>query len=339
MSSTSFASAPEPTHLHSSRLGRALLVASTGGHLEQLWRLRLRFRPQLDDVEWATFDEAQSRSLLSGETVHHVPYIPPRGYGQVLRAVPEARRILRRGHYDCVVSTGSGIALAFLPVARTLGIRTHYVESAARADGPSLTGRIVSRVPGTRTYSQYPGWAGGRWQYRGSLFDGYEVTADRPTVQARRVVVTLGTMRRYGFRRALEAIVRVLPDVLAPDAEVLWQVGVTDCTGLPVDGRVDVPAAELHEAIGRADLVIAHAGIGSCLTALDAGRCPVVLPRRQSFDEHVDDHQELIARELDRRGLAVRRLPEELRAVDLVDAMSRVVARTERVNDFVLGGV
>ncbi|PYF99663.1 UDP-N-acetylglucosamine:LPS N-acetylglucosamine transferase [Georgenia satyanarayanai] len=319
--------------------GRTLLVASTGGHLEQLWRLRSRLRPVLSDVEWATFDEAQSRSLLAGEVVHHVPYIPPRGYGEVVRVMPEARRILRTGRFDRVVSTGSGIALAFLPVARALGIRTHYIESAARADGPSLTGRIVSRVPGTQTYSQYPRWADERWQYRGSLFDGYDVVGDRPVTTADRVVVTLGTMKTYGFRRALDAVCRVLPEVLAPGAEVLWQVGVTDASGLPVDARVDVPAAELHAAIEEADLVVAHAGIGSCLTALDAGRCPVVLPRRQEHGEHVDNHQELIAHELDRRGLAVRRLPGELTAQDLRAAMARRVQAAVTPQTFVLGAV
>lgn len=319
--------------------GRTLLVASTGGHLEQLWRLRARMRPALSQVEWATFDEAQSRSLLAGEVVHHVPYIPPRGYGEVVRVMPEARRILRQGRFDRVVSTGSGIALAFLPVARALGIRAHYIESAARADGPSLTGRIVSRVPGTQSYSQYRQWADARWRYRGSLFDGYDVLPARPVPAARRVVVTLGTMKTYGFRRALEAVVRVLPEVLAEDAEVLWQVGVTDCAGLPVDGEVDVPAARLHTAIAEADLVIAHAGIGSCLTALDAGRCPVVLPRRQAHGEHVDDHQELIAGELDRRGLAVRRLPAELTAHDLRAAMARRVHVAATPRSFLLDAV
>ena len=318
---------------------RALLVASTGGHLEQLWRLHQRFSPAFGEVEWATFDEAQSRSLLAGQVVHHVPYIPPRGYGQVMRGMARARHILRSGRFDAVVSTGSGIALAFLPVARALGIRAHYVESAARADGPSLTGQLVSRVPGTRAYSQYPAWAGRRWQYRGSLFDGYEAVPAEPAGAANRVVVTLGTMRRYGFRRALDGVLRVLPEVLAPDAEVLWQVGVTDCTGLPLAGRVDVPATELRAAIADADLVIAHAGIGSCLTALDAGRSPVVLPRRQAEGEHVDDHQELIARELDRRRLAVRRAPTELTAEDLAAAMTRRVSRVGDEREFALGRV
>lgn len=320
--------------------GRTLLVASTGGHLEQMWRLRQRFVPELDGVEWATFDDAQSRSLLAGETVHHVPYIPPRGFRQVARALPDAAGILRRGRYDRVISTGSGIALAFLPIARAFGTEPHYIESAARADGPSLTGRIIGKLPRTRLYSQYESWADSRWRYAGSLFDGYRAgPGEAPAGGARRVVVTLGTMRTYGFRRAVEHLTRVLPEVLAPGAEVLWQVGVSDCTGLPVEGRVDVPSAELHAAIAEADLVVAHAGIGSCLATLDSGRCPVVLPRRPEHDEHVDAHQELIAGELDRRGLAIRRAPEDLTADDLREAMARSVTRVDQPDRFRLAVV
>lgn len=328
---------------------RTLLVASTGGHLEQLWRLRQRFVPELTDVEWATFDDAQSRSLLRGETVHHVPYIPPRGVRGLLAALPSAGQILRTGRYGRVISTGSGIALAFLPLARAFGAEPHYIESSARAAGPSLTGRLVASTPRVHLYSQYESWADGRWQYAGSLFDGYRaevrstvagpVRSADPGITARRVVVTLGTMRTYGFRRAVEHLLRVLPDVLAPGAEVLWQVGATDCTGLPVDGRVEVPAAELRAAIAAADLVIAHAGIGSCLAALDCGRCPVLLPRRPEHGEHVDAHQELIAGELDRRGLAVRRAPEELTAADLREAMTRAVGRLETPGRFRLAEV
>lgn len=314
--------------------GRSLLVASTGGHLDQLWRLRQRFTPELTAVEWATFDGAQSRSMLEGQVAHYVPYIPPRGYRQLARAMPHALRILRSGGYDRVISTGSGIALAFLPAARALGVPTYYIESAARASGPSVTGSFLARLPGTRTYSQYRSWSGPQWHYGGSVFDGYGVMPCGTRGQARRVVVTFGTMRRYGFRRALDAVMRVLPDVLAPGAEVLWQVGATDCTGLLIDGEVNVSQRRLRTAMADADLVIAHAGIGSILTALDAGRCPVVLPRHQAYGEHIDDHQELIAGELHQRHLAVRRLPDELSAEDLRTAMSRSVVAADPATGF-----
>ncbi len=300
---------------------RTLLVASTGGHLEELTRLRHRM-PSLGEVGWATFDDAQSRSMLAGETVHFVRYIAPRDLAATVAVSRDALRIVRHGGYDRVISTGAAIALPFLGAARVLGRSGHYIESAARSQAPSLTGRLVSHLPGVRLYTQYAGWADERWQQGVSLFDAYESDAE-PVVdpRARRVVVTLGTMRTYGFRSALEALVVALPEVLAPDAEVLWQVGCTDVSGLPIEGRASVPAQEMRAAIDDADLVVAHAGIGSALSALDAGLCPVLLPRLAARGEHVDDHQLLIAQDLAARGIAVTRDPSELVADDLRQAM------------------
>lgn len=307
-------------------LRKALLVAATGGHLEQISRLEGAFRPRFDEVEYATFDDPQSRSLLQGRVVHHVGYIPPRGLKQAAAAQVPAMSILRAGGYTDVISTGSAIAVPFLTASRLLGIRSHYVESAARSEGPSLSGRMVSRVPKLYLYTQYPMWAEGHWQYRGSVFDRYTLSdQQRSFAPAGKVVVTLGTMRTYSFRRAVDAIRRHLPAVVRPDVEVLWQVGETPVDDLPIQGHRLVPAEELKAAIREADLVIAHAGIGSCLQILDAGRAPVLLPRRKAKGEHVDDHQRMIALELNRRGLAISRDPDILTEADLREAMGRSV--------------
>jgi UDP-N-acetylglucosamine--N-acetylmuramyl-(pentapeptide) pyrophosphoryl-undecaprenol N-acetylglucosamine transferase len=318
--------------------GRTLLVASTGGHLEELFRLRGRLSPGADSVGWATFDDHQSRSLLAQQEVHTVPYIAPRDVGAAARGLPRALAILRRGRFDRVVSTGSGIALPFLTAAWILGLESHYVESAARTSGPSLSGSLVSRLPGSRTYTQYQAWSSSRWVYRGSLFDGYTVSESGGTQPpAHRVVVTLGTMRTYGFRRAVEKLAQLLPQVTAADADVLWQVGSTDISGLPVDGRQYVPAEEIRAAVQAADLVVAHAGIGSALSALDAGRSPVLLPRSHRHGEHVDDHQKQIASALSDRRLVVSRDPAVLTVDDLLLAMRRRVLPAESAEPFHLG--
>src|SRR3954447_15127043 len=104
---------------------KTLLVASTGGHLEELHRLSRRFEPALEDVEWATFDDEQSRSLLTGQRVHHVEYVGPRGYGAAARNFRTALRIIRGGGYSRVISTGAGIAVPFLLSARMSGKESH----------------------------------------------------------------------------------------------------------------------------------------------------------------------------------------------------------------------
>ena len=293
---------------------RLLAVCSTGGHLDELLRLVPRLSPTFTSVEWATFDTPQSRSLLGGEHVHFVHPTRTRDLRHVVANTAPAARLLVRRRPDAVISTGAGVAFSFLPLARALGIPAHYVESATRLDGPSSTGRLLAGVPGVRTYTQHARWAGGRWLHRGSVLDVFaraERTAGR---RVRRVVVVLGT-NPYGFRRLLERLVAILP----PEVETLWQTGVTDVTGLAIDARAAVPARDLHEAMARADVVVAHAGMGAALTALAVGRIPVLVPRRVDRREQVDDHQEALAGELARRGLAVTADADDL-TLDLLVA-------------------
>ena len=62
----------------------------------------------------------------------------------------------------------------------------------------------------------------------------------------------------------------------------------------------------------EADVVISHAGVGTALAALEIGQCPLLVPRRRSFGEAVDDHQTQIANELGKRGLAVSTEADDL---------------------------
>lgn len=315
--------APEP---------RTLLVASTGGHLDELVRLSRRFRPAPGAVEWVTHDGPQVTRLLAGERVHLVPYVASRGYRSAASNLAPAARILRSGRWDRVVTTGAGIALPFVTVARMLSIPCLYVESAARSSGPSLTGSLLARLPGMGLATQHRSWTDPRWEYRGSVFDGFASEPRGPQRPARRVVVTLGTSS-FEFARAVRSVSRLLPDVAAPDADVVWQVGHTrvEGLGLPPGARVAASVPDLDRVVAEADLVVAHAGVGSALTALAAGHRPVLLPRRAAHGEHVDDHQEQIALDLARRGLAVAVSPDDLQVSHLWAALgSRVVAEPGR---------
>jgi len=285
-----------------------LAVASTGGHLNELRQLVPRLTPAPDRVEWVTFDAPQSRSMLAGERVHYVRATPTRDPVSVAANVGPALRVIRQSRPSMVISTGAGIALAFLPLAAALGIPAHYVESATRLTGPSVTGRALARTPRVRTYAQDRRWSDDRWPYRGSVFDVFEPGGGGGSAtEIRRIVVVLGT-NPYGFRRLLERLTTILP----PGVQALWQTGVTDTTGLAIDAQPTWPGQELHEAMAAADAVVAHAGIGAALAALEAGRIPVLVPRRRDRGEQIDDHQVLVAHELAERGLAVTADPDDL---------------------------
>ncbi len=320
------------------RPGRTLLVASTGGHLDQMYRLSRAFQPALGEVEWATFDTGQSRHLLANETVHYVPYVAPKDLSGTSASASAALSLLRGRRFVRVMSTGAAVAVPFLTTARLMGLAGHYIESAARSDGPSLSGSLISRLPGIRLYAQYGRWTSGRWQFRGTVFDGFEARAahNTRTEPLNRVVVTFGTQRDFGFRRAAERLIKILPEVCASDAEILWQTGATDTDGLGIDAVDSIPAGELNQAVADSDLVISHSGIGSALMALESGRCPVLLPRKRSEGEHTDDHQVLIAQELDRRRLAVNADASDVLPEDLLRAASMSASSAELLPPFIL---
>jgi UDP-N-acetylglucosamine--N-acetylmuramyl-(pentapeptide) pyrophosphoryl-undecaprenol N-acetylglucosamine transferase len=309
-----------------------LLVASTGGHLKQLHHLHKRLSGVGGPFRWATFDTPQSRSLLEGETVDFVRFVGGRDPLNVTRNLVAARHILHDHEVNTVVSTGSAVALPFFGLARAQGLVCHYIESSARGDGPSITGRLIGRIPGVHLYTQYPGWAGGRWNYGGSVFDSFErAPSSKPRDQLEKIVVTLGTYRGYGFLR----LVRRLLEILPPEIEVLWQTGDTNVTGLGISGHYAIPERELTNAMREADVVVSHAGVGTALAALEVGKCPVLVPRRHSQREHVDDHQTQIANELSNRSLTVSIEASDLDYEDLLTAANNRVTMLAQIPAFV----
>ncbi|MBI3812157.1 MAG: hypothetical protein HY283_08135 [Nitrospirae bacterium] len=66
---------------------------------------------------------------------------------------------------------------------------------------------------------------------------------------------------------------------------------------------------KIHEA----DLVISHAGAGTLLQVLHAGKIPIVMPRRKKYGEIVDDHQvELVRTLVDAGRVISANEPEDL---------------------------
>ena len=61
----------------------------------------------------------------------------------------------------------------------------------------------------------------------------------------------------------------------------------------------------MRELVAEAATVVCHAGTGCIVTAISAGRTPVVIPRLARHGEHVDDHQLQITREFAAAGLVV----------------------------------
>jgi UDP-N-acetylglucosamine transferase subunit ALG13 len=79
-----------------------------------------------------------------------------------------------------------------------------------------------------------------------------------------------------------------------------------------------IGADEFRERVQRAQVVIAHAGMGSIITALELGKPIIVMPRLVELGEHRNDHQVATAR----RFLAQGRIIVAFDAVHLVEKLN-----------------
>ena len=195
-------------------------------------------------------------------------------------------------------------------------------------------------MPGVHRYTQWEHQAHGRWHYGGSVFDGFVGVARPSPAQSGGQWCRWGqcptspsaaSSRRCALLRAGGAIELAQ----GSPVETLWQTGCTPVDDLGIEASPFVPGAELEAAIAGADLVVSHAGTGSSLTALTAGRFPVLVPRRGDRRDRRRSPRR-VRRELDRRGIAMRRVPAELTADDLILAATRNVKRSSRPEPFKL---
>jgi beta-1,4-N-acetylglucosaminyltransferase len=130
-----------------------LLVASSGGHLFQLFQLRDGF--DIDQRHWVTFDTTDAKSLLAGDNVTWAYHPTNRNVPNLLRNIGLAFKVVRRLRPRTIVTTGAGVAVPFCWVGRLFGARIIYIESYARVSEPSLTGRLVHPVA-HEFYVQWP---------------------------------------------------------------------------------------------------------------------------------------------------------------------------------------
>lgn len=100
------------------------------------------------------------------------------------------------------------------------------------------------------------------------------------------IFAVLGT-HTQPFPRALELLTEV-----AASESVTVQVGHTArIDHQNITCREYLQYGEVAELMRAARAVVCHAGVGTILTAVEAGHRPVVIPRLRQFHEHVDDHQ------------------------------------------------
>ena len=138
------------------------------------------------------------------------------------------------------------------------------------------------------------------------------------------VLVTVGT-DHHPFDRLIGWVDRWTPPARV---RIVVQYG----TAVPpreADGRAFLDPREFAALLRDADAVVCSGGPGAIMESRAAGVRPIVVPRRASLGEHVDDHQRAFAEFMARRDL-ITLADDETALCRAVDAVARE-PRTYRV--------
>jgi UDP-N-acetylglucosamine transferase subunit ALG13 len=110
--------------------------------------------------------------------------------------------------------------------------------------------------------------------------------------------------------------------------DVFAQIGQSEYHPIHIQNRPFIDPNKFSRYVEAANLVIAHAGMGSIITALELGKRIIVMPRRADFGEHRSDHQIATAKRLATQG----RISVAFNEQELVDALDQfeTLADTEQ---------
>ena len=110
------------------------------------------------------------------------------------------------------------------------------------------------------------------------------------------IFVTVGT-ERFPFDRLLRAMDEAIRRGVV-SGPVIAQTGYSLFRPQHMDCRDFYLFAEMRRLMSEADVIVAHAGVGTVLLAHGLHRIPLLMPRRMTLKEHVSDHQLEFARRL-----------------------------------------
>lgn len=108
------------------------------------------------------------------------------------------------------------------------------------------------------------------------------------------IFVVLGT-QKFQLNRLLQKLDDYVEQGLLTD-EIYAQIGNSTYKPQYYSYKEFMDKEEFDQTIARADIIIAHSGVGTIITAIHADKPIIVYPRLSKYKEHVDNHQLDIAK-------------------------------------------
>lgn len=136
------------------------------------------------------------------------------------------------------------------------------------------------------------------------------------------IFVTVGTHEQQ-FDRLIRKMDELKRDGAFQD-EVIMQTGFSTYEPKYCTWSKLIPYQEMVKNVAEARIVITHGGPASFIMPLQIGKTPIVVPRQKRFDEHVNDHQLVFARNVAARMGTI--IP-----VEDIDTLGDVIARYDEL--------
>ena len=112
------------------------------------------------------------------------------------------------------------------------------------------------------------------------------------------IFVTLGT-QKFQMNRLVKAADELAEQI---SEEVFVQKGWSDYVPKHCKYTDFMDVTDYNRQISECSVLVTHAGVGTIVSGIKAGKPVVVVPRMNKYLEHVDDHQRQIADAFSSKG-------------------------------------
>ncbi len=103
------------------------------------------------------------------------------------------------------------------------------------------------------------------------------------------IFVTVGT-HEQAFDRLIKTVDELKKDGIIHD-DVFMQIGYSDYTPQHCQYERVISYEQMNHYMNIANIIITHGGVSSFMEVIQQGKTPIVVPRLQEFNEHINNHQ------------------------------------------------
>lgn len=117
------------------------------------------------------------------------------------------------------------------------------------------------------------------------------------------IFITVGTHEQGMDRLFIQLDKYIQNGVIKED--IFAQIGYSNYKPKNYKYKEMIEYDQMDEYVKKSDIIITHGGPGSIFHPLHYGKIPIVVPRNPKFNEHVDNHQILFTKRLEKNNKVI----------------------------------